>query len=95
MVGNSNDTTIGNRAQHGTVPGMPEARRDRPCRYTIDELMQLRYVANLSFDQLNVSPEAPIGKSFLLLVSACASVWHPHRLRLDYCIIYQACDCFI
>ncbi|MCJ1438534.1 hypothetical protein MMC27_007924 [Xylographa pallens] len=60
ILGNNNDTTLGNRAQPEIVPEMPEARRNRPCRYTIHELMQLRYVANISFDQLHLSEEAPI-----------------------------------
>ena len=86
-MGNNNDTTVGDLGRHEAGVEMPEirlvvpeARLDRPGRYSIEELLRLRYVANRPFDQLNLSEGAPLGKSFVLLVSARDSTRHPNRV---------------
>ncbi|MCJ1394860.1 hypothetical protein MMC18_007740 [Xylographa bjoerkii] len=60
IVRNINDNTADIRTQHGVEPEVPEVRLARPRRYSIDELLQLRYVANHPLDHLNFSEEAPV-----------------------------------
>ncbi|MCJ1383164.1 hypothetical protein MMC17_006277 [Xylographa soralifera] len=60
IIGHNNDIIVDDGAQQEVEPEMPEARFDLPCRYTIEELLQLRYVANRPFHQLNLSEEAPV-----------------------------------
>ncbi|MCJ1286358.1 hypothetical protein MMC26_005703 [Xylographa opegraphella] len=60
VVGNNNDTDVGDRTQQEAVPEMTEARLDGPRRYSMEELLQLRHVGNRPLHQLNFRSNAPV-----------------------------------
>ena len=82
----NNGNAVDIETQHEITPAAQEAQLRNSCRYQVEELLKLRYAANMPLDHLNFSEEAPVGKSFMILVFASTFANIPLRLWWRCCI---------